>query len=105
MKNEDKLLLLEGLKVLLDNISFIGNDSTESRGLCSLIINSNVIFKTTTMQRSLLKAHIQLNRPSAFSSLNAYRHRHYGYYWKPGEARPRKKWLIKEIKKLEKQTI
>lgn len=46
-----------------------------------------------------LDDYIAKNRPSMFSSIDAYLRSNTGYYWKCGRIKPRIKWLKKHIVK------
>jgi hypothetical protein len=46
-----------------------------------------------------LKKYIKENRPSMFSSTNAFLHCTDCYYWKIGDIKPRLKWINKHIQK------
>jgi hypothetical protein len=43
--------------------------------------------------------YIEKNRPSAFSSINAFMHQNQGWYWKVGDIKPRIKWIKQHIKR------
>jgi hypothetical protein len=47
-----------------------------------------------------LKCYITRNRPSRFSSLDAFLHSASPFYWDFGNIEPRIKWIEKHIKKL-----
>lgn len=70
-----------------------------SAGLCQwndrLYLN-NII---TCEESDELQYYINNNRPSKYSSLDAYNHQHSGYYWADRNIKPRIKWLKKHIKK------
>jgi len=48
----------------------------------------------------LLLKHIEENRPSKYSSINAFRSRNTWFYWPPEKINPRIKWIKKQIEKL-----
>ena len=50
----------------------------------------------------LLNTYITDNRPSIFSSVDAFMHTTNLFYWKKGNIVPRIKWIKKHIKKLSK---
>jgi hypothetical protein len=43
---------------------------------------------------------IAKNRPSKYSSISAYKNRHFAHYWKSGDIKPRIKWIKKHIERL-----
>lgn len=69
-------------------------------GLCRWVqdMHSNDIISWE--ESDVLFLYIQANRPSAFSSINAFKCRDTPIYWKLGDIKPRLKWLEKHIKKL-----
>ena len=83
----------ELLQVMLDNQNLF------SEGLC--IWNAELHWNCliTMEERNTLLDYIRNNRPSMFSSIDAFFHGESGYYWKCGDVRPRIKWLKKHIKK------
>lgn len=94
MKTERKLSEL--LQIMLDNKTELG------AGLClstSFIYISNLI---TESEKYELIDYIKNNRPSIFSSFDAFYCKvivNSNYYWSNGKIEPRIKWLNKHIKK------
>lgn len=69
-------------------------------GLCRWKISLREC-KIITQEESLkLATYIDKNRPSKYSSIDAFRKRHSGFYWEPMEIKPRIKWLKKHIARL-----
>jgi hypothetical protein len=88
-KNKDIKTLLQ---LMLDN------QECFSSGLCgwaSMLPLSYVDWTT-------LNKYIKKNRPSMFSSKQAFLHCFDCYYWNEGDIEPRLKWIKKHIKKLSK---
>lgn len=82
----------ELLQVMLDNQDcFIV-------GLCNWVSQLLYKKKITQEERMFLIKYIQNNRPSKWSSLDAFRHRNLGMYWCPRNIKPRIKWIEKHIK-------
>jgi hypothetical protein len=79
----------EILEIILDNIELIKSDT----GLCHLAILLNHLGKLKNEEYIRLIRYIRDNRPSKFSSINAFNRRNSGYYWSPGSKRHRIKWL------------
>lgn len=65
-------------------------------GLCRLCF---MIEKITDDERDIIQDYINANRPSMFSSLDAFRHRKEIYFWTKGRIYPRYRWLKKHINK------
>ena len=71
-------------------------------GLCTWaghLYGANLI---TYGGRVRLRDYISNNRPSKFSSLDAYKCRKSGFYWSIKKLKPRLKWIHKHIKLLSK---
>ena len=49
-------------------------------------------------EKMTLLYYIQKNRPSMWSSIDAFRYRKRSYYWEEGNIKPRIKWIKKHIK-------
>lgn len=67
-------------------------------GLCSWkarLYWNNII---TLEECELLDQYIEDNRPSKFSSIDAFIHKNNVYYWKACNIKPRIKWLKKHIR-------
>lgn len=95
--NKDSLRVVrEGLKEMLQKESYY--TGTNCTGLCgwASCISSPFNFESTA-------AYIKQNRPSKYSSLDAYLHRNSVWYWEPHKIKPRIKWLKKHIAILDKQ--
>jgi hypothetical protein len=75
----------EILEVALENIKLIESDA----GLCRLAYLLDASEKLKTEEALRLIRYIRNNRPSKFSSINAYRHKNRGHYWTPGSKRHR----------------
>lgn len=68
-------------------------------GLCSW---ANDIFYKSKMsfgEKEILTDYIKNNRPSMFSSIDAFKNRKTSFYWKENNIEPRIKWINKHIKK------
>ena len=83
----------ELLQLMLDNKYFF------KEGLCYWKNELYLYDLITKQERATLHDYIRNNRPSMFSSIDAFFHGESGYYWKCGDVRPRIKWLKKHIKK------
>jgi hypothetical protein len=91
------------LQVMLENVGFISID--ECHGLCALVCKLIRDEQINNREWHLLYDFIDGNRPSMFSSFEAFRHSQLedeGFYWDRGKAAPRIKWLKKHIKRLGK---
>lgn len=97
--------ILENLKVLLANVDKIkasgfielnGEKVDVPTGLCRL----TYLF-VAKEEQNLMKRYLTENRPKTFYSFIQPTS---SYWWKRGEIRPRKRWLKKQIKLLEKFT-
>lgn len=78
---------------MLDNKQLFGG------GLCSWI---GVLFYDDIINEdeyNKLTIYIQENRPSKYSSFQAYERRNSAFYWHFGNIKPRIKWLKKHIAK------
>jgi hypothetical protein len=82
----------ELLQVMLDNQDYINS------GLCSQAGNLCFKRKITYEEYSCLKNYIKDNRPSKWSSLDAFIHRNCNFYWHPTNTNSRIKWIKKHIK-------
>lgn len=92
MRNEKELLQL-----------MLRHQEYFSLGLCSWICNILIFEKIITKEECrLLLDYIEKNRPSIYSSIDAYKNRGRHFYWKEGNINPRIKWINKHIKKLSK---
>lgn len=69
-------------------------------GLCHWARNLYYVNLITFKENQLLEDYIRDNRPSIFSSLEAFKYTASGYFWKMGRIEPRIKWINKHIKKL-----
>lgn len=85
----------ELLQLMLDN-----QDKFES-GLCSWRQNLRWFDEAylTNDENELLCNYIKQNRPSKWSSMQAFLHSDDEYYWKYGDIKPRIKWIKEHIKK------
>lgn len=82
----------ELLEIILNHIDLMSSNE----GLCGLIGALFIRKYIYMIEYDELRKYVGLNRP--FS----YRTPYGAYYWKPGEKKPRIKWLEKHIKKLSK---
>ena len=71
-------------------------------GLCDWVDDLWREDKITEDERYDLSRFIQANRPSKFSSIDAYKHRSSSYYWPKYDIKPRLKWIKKHYNKLDK---
>lgn len=85
-KNKDIKTLLQ---LMLDNQGLFQS------GLCSWASGLPLSFN----EWMDLKKYIRENRPSMFSSTDAFLHCTDCYYWKVGDIEPRLKWINKHIQK------
>lgn len=91
MRTEKQLLELMLANIHLFSIGLCyHNDRLHCRGLI------------TTDEHYLIYQYIKTNRPSKFSSWNAFWNCNNLFYWTPGDVEHRVKWLNKHIKKLSK---
>lgn len=75
----------------------LANPKCFSHGLCGWaykLCYNNLITKE---EKWLLLTYIRKNRPSKYSSVEAYLHREDLYFWKKDRIRPRIKWLKEHI--------
>ena len=84
----------ELLQVMLDNQQLF------EEGLCKWIIRLFHNKLITATEFCHLTFYVRGNRPSKFSSIDAWQHRDAQYYWKFGDIKPRIKWIKQHIKKL-----
>lgn len=82
----------ELLELLLENKIFF------RVGLCGWVDNLHWNGKINFEECILLNKHIKHNRPSMFSSWDAFQHSNSCFYWKAGDIKPRIKWIKKHIK-------
>ena len=94
MKEERSIKEL--LEVMLENQELFNG------GLCSWAWYMYREDKITFEEYRILDCYIRENRPSKFSSLEAWNYQNRGYYWKYNNIKPRIKWIKKHIKKLSK---
>jgi len=82
------------LQLMLDNQHLFKD------GLCkwgwNLFLNKHISWE----EWFILHGYIQNNRPSKYSSINAFLNRKYDFYWTIDEIKPRIKWLKHHINKL-----
>jgi hypothetical protein len=82
----------ELLELLLNNQHLFNN------GLC-LWVNHLYCFNLISHKESkIMKNYIERNRPSMFSSIDAFTQVGSEYYWERGNIKPRIKWIKKHIK-------
>ena len=84
----------ELLQVMLDNQNLF------KEGLCCWNTELYLSCLITMEERDTLRDYILNNRPSMFSSIEAFVSRNSCYYWKCGDVKPRIKWLNRQINKL-----
>ena len=89
-----------GIKELFEVM--LNNQKLFTKSLCSWSSRLRVNKQITLEEDIFLYRYIAENRPSKFSSHNAWLHRNYSYYWECGDIKPRIKWIKKHIKKLSK---
>lgn len=82
----------ELLQLLLDNPKWFNT------GLCGWVIYTFHNSDMTHHEKYMLLDYINDNRPSIWSSIDAFKCRNTNYYWKFGNITPRIKWLKKHIK-------
>jgi hypothetical protein len=78
------------------------NQNCFSGGLCRW---TTIMWKykiISDLELNTLRLYIQENRPSKFSSIDAWNYRNHEYYWKSYNIKPRIKWIKRHIKKLSK---
>lgn len=72
-------------------------------GLCDWPHNMYRVKKIITMSECIiLEDYVKANRPSAFSSWDAFKRRNRRLYWPMGDIRPRIKWINQHLNKLTK---
>jgi len=69
------------------------------RGLCHFANILHLQDIISFQEMVILRIYIKDNRPSMFSSFEAFAFRITNYYWKPENIVPRIKWIKKHIKK------
>lgn len=69
-------------------------------GLCFCASQLNVDHLLSDEDLNMILEYIKINRPSKYSGFDAFFYRHSNFYWAPGNASPRTKWIEKHIKKL-----
>lgn len=82
----------ELLQTMLDNQDFF------SIGLCAWASDLYYFNLITYEERIVLRSYIRDNRPSKYSSINAFIHKDSDFYWFEGDISPRIKWIKKHIK-------
>ena len=78
----------------------IENQDYFHQGLCvwaRQMFHAELISST---ENDILDAYIQANRPSAFSSWDAFKHRKKRFYWTMDDIHPRIKWINQQYNKL-----
>ena len=86
----------ELLQVMLDNKPFFMS------GLCSWVDKLECNFIVNSHERRVLSIYIRDNKPSKWSSIDAYKNYYSPHYWCVGNIKLRLKWIKKHIKKLSK---
>lgn len=89
--------IAELLKVMLDN-----QDSFHGGGLCYWTEQLYYDRHISIWEQITLITYIKNNRPSPFSSWDAFKRTGRAFFWKKGNIEPRIKWIKKHIKKLSK---
>jgi hypothetical protein len=69
-------------------------------GLCNWIFELRYQKIINIEERTSLHRFIKENRPSKYSSIDAFKHRDRMYYWERNNIKPRIKWLKKHIARL-----
>lgn len=82
------------LELMLQNKNLFLN------GLCCWAVNLHASCIISNIEYDKLRMYIERNRPSKYSSVDAYIHSNSVYYWKMNKIEPRIKWIKKQIKKL-----
>jgi hypothetical protein len=69
-------------------------------GLCHWVYKLELYYLITADEYGLLIKYIKNNRPSLFSSLDAFKQWFYleAFYWEDGKIEPRLEWINKHIK-------
>ena len=83
----------ELLQVMLDNQQYF------NIGLCNWLLRVYFLDIISPKEYNILYTYIKSNRPSKYSSIDAYSCKNYGFYWKPDNIKPRIKWIKKHLKK------
>lgn len=83
----------ELLKLMLKNFQ----ESDFHRGLCYCALGMNIDLIINDEEYYEIRKYIQDNRPTLYSSLQAFRNRNNSFYWHKGLKKPRIKWLNKHI--------
>lgn len=86
----------ELLELMLENQDYFYN------GLCiwaRQMFHSKLI---SAAELDILADYIKANRPSVFSSWDAFKHRNRKYYWEMGNIHPRIEWINQQYNKLTK---
>ena len=78
----------------------LANQDLFKTGLCNWAVQLEIWSIISEEEEMLLKDYIWENRPSKWSSVDAFKHRNSTYYWKYSDIEPRVKWIKKHIKKL-----
>ena len=94
MKQERSIKEL--LEVMLNNQELFNG------GLCSWAWHIYRDDKITLEEYRILEFYIRENRPSIFSSVDAFMHMTSLFYWEKCNIKPRIEWINKHIKKLSK---
>lgn len=83
----------ELLQLMLDNKELF------DVGLCFWVDSLETVQLINEEEYDELHHYIRRNRPSMFSSLDAFKHRNTAFYWERDDIKPRIKWLKKHIAK------
>ena len=78
----------------------LANQDLFKTGLCNWSLQLEIWSIISEEEEMLLKDYIWENRPSKWSSVDAFKRRNDTYYWVCGDIQPRIKWIEKHIKKL-----
>ena len=89
---------MRGIKELLELM--LSQKQLYRSGLCKWVQDMYDKDIISWEESDVLFLYIQANRPSAFSSISAFKRRNFTFYWESGDIKPRIKWLEKHIKKL-----
>ncbi len=83
------------LQVMLDNQQYF------SSGLCGWATDLHWVAKLSNdYEYGRLMRYIRNNRPSKFSSIDAFKQRNSSLYWTFGDVKPRIKWLKNTLRKI-----
>jgi hypothetical protein len=95
----DDLVKMAGDRSIKDLLNLtLENQELFDVGLCNWFVKLLGQELISSSEFCRLYEYIDKNRPSKFSSIEAFLHRNISYFWNPGNIKPRIKWLKKHIK-------